>query len=266
MIPSDGLSFDTRGIMVRHYYFAMRSIRVGQLAAALKLGPSELVALVGGGGKTTALFALGRQLDGSVVLTTTTKMGRGRSGGRQTLFAPTDGELLAALAAEGCILAWHEDGVRKAVGVTPETADHWFGLADHVVVEADGSRGKPFKAPLDYEPVIPSSTTVLVACVGARALGAIIDVQCQRPDRVADVAGCLVSDVLTPGRLAAVLLSDQGSRKGLPAGARFVVLINQATDAHAEYLAELDALLGPGVAMVAVAPFAPGESPEALDE
>ncbi|MBT5139701.1 MAG: hypothetical protein HOM37_11665, partial [Acidimicrobiaceae bacterium] len=78
----------------------MRLIRVGQLAEALKLGPNELVALVGGGGKTTALFALGRQLDGSVVLTTTTKMGRGRSGGRQTVFAPTDGELLAALAAE----------------------------------------------------------------------------------------------------------------------------------------------------------------------
>ena len=252
--------------MAWRYGLEMRSIRVGQLVDALKLGPSELVAFVGGGGKTTALFALGRQLDGSVILTTTTKMGRSRSGGRQTLFAPTDGELLSALTEEGCVLAWHEDGVRKAVGVTPETADHWFSLADHVVVEADGSRGKPFKAPLDYEPVVPSSTTVLVACVGTMALGATIDVQCQRPDRVADVAGCSVGDVLTPSRLAAVLLSDQGSRKGLPAGARFVVLINQATKAHAEYLAELDTLLGPSVEVIAVAPFAPNESPEALDQ
>jgi probable selenium-dependent hydroxylase accessory protein YqeC len=244
----------------------MRSIRVGELADALDLGPRELVALVGGGGKTTALFALGRQLGGSVILTTTTKMGRDRDGGHRTLFAPSDEELRSALATNSCVLAWHEDAVHKAVGVTPETADHWLDLADHVVVEADGSRRKPFKAPLGYEPVVPSATTVLVACVGASALGAPIETQCQRPERVADIAGCAVTDLLTPTRLAAVLMSDEGSRKGLPDGARFAVLINQVTVAHADYLAELEAALPALVPIVAVAPFLPGESPEDLDE
>ena len=258
VVESDG----TGDIIARRYRRAMRSIRVGELADALGLGSTELVALVGGGGKTTALFALGRQLPGTVVLTTTTKMGRDRSGGRHVLFAPTDAELRSALATHTCVLAWEEDAVHKAVGVTPETADHWRGLADHVVVEADGSRRKPFKAPLDYEPVVPSTTTVLVACVGAAALGAPIEGQCQRSERVADIAGCTVADDLTPSRLAAVLTSERGSRKGLPDGARFVVLINQATGAHSPYLAELEEHLGASISMIAVAPFEPGESPE----
>ncbi len=247
------------------YRHAMRTIRVGELADALELEANEMVALIGGGGKTTALFALGRQLRGSVVLTTTTKMGRDRTGGRPAVFDPSDRELAMALAEHGCVLAWQEDAVHKAVGVAPETADHWLGLADHVVVEADGSRRKPFKAPRDYEPVVPSATTVLVACVGAAALDARIEQQCQRPDRVAAIAGCRQTDPLTPSRLAAVLLSEQGSRKGLPSGARFLVLINQATDDHARYLAELEDLLG-DIPLVAVAPFAPGESPEFWSE
>jgi len=243
----------------------MRSIRVGQLADALVLGPHEMVALVGGGGKTTALFALGHQLSGSVILTTTTKMGRDRTGGRVTLFAPTDEELMAALGASSCVLVWHEDAVHKAVGVSSATADHWFDLADHVVVEADGSRRRPFKAPLEYEPVVPDRTTMLVACVGAAALGTPIEVGCQRPERVADIAGCTVRDPLTPARLAAVLTSDDGSRKGLPDGARFAVLINQFTPDHADDVVELEAHLG-DIPVIGVAPFEPGESPEFLDD
>ncbi|NNF87990.1 MAG: hypothetical protein HKM97_05660, partial [Acidimicrobiia bacterium] len=48
------------------------------LAAAFGLGPRELVAFTGGGGKTSLLLNLGRQLTGRgdrVLITTTTKLG-----------------------------------------------------------------------------------------------------------------------------------------------------------------------------------------------
>ena len=237
-------------------------VMIGDIANALGLGDHELVSLVGGGGKTTVLFALGTQLFGTVVLTTTTKMGRDRTGGHAPLVGPTDEELLSDLADRRVALAWRAVSDHKALGVQPQVCDRWFGLADHVVVEADGSRRMPFKAPLDYEPVVPSQTTTLVACVGAAALGGVISEQCQRPERVAAIAGCSPEDRLTPQRLAAVLLSDQGSRKDSPPSARFAVVINQVLPSHRRYITELAELIADQATVACIAPFPPENSPE----
>ncbi|MEL7158375.1 MAG: selenium cofactor biosynthesis protein YqeC, partial [Actinomycetota bacterium] len=142
-------------------------IPITGLARALDLGDHELVSLVGGGGKTTALFALGRQLSGPVILTTTTKMGRDRTGGVPLLIGPDDDAARAdALIRHRVILVWRSGDADKALGVDPAQCDRWFAEGSQVVVEADGSRRKPFKAPRPYEPVVPGQTTVLVACVG----------------------------------------------------------------------------------------------------
>ena len=237
-------------------------VMIGDIASALGLGDHELVSLVGGGGKTTVLFALGTQLFGTVVLTTTTKMGRDRTGGHEPLLAPSDETLLGGLADRRVALAWRAVSDHKALGVQPQVCDRWFGLADHVVVEADGSRRMPFKAPLDYEPVVPSQTTTLVACVGAAALGVVISEQCQRPERVAAVAGCSAEDRLTPQRLAAVLVSDQGSRKDSPPSARFAVVINQVLPSHRRYIAELAEIIKDVATLVCIAPFSHERHPE----
>ena len=238
---------------------------IGDVAEALGLGDHEFVSLVGGGGKTTVLFALGAQLSGTVVLTTTTKMGSDRTAGLEPLLAPSDERLRRELWDRRVALAWHAVSDHKALGVEAHVCDRWFGLADHVVVEADGSRRMPFKAPLEHEPVVPDQTTVLVACVGAAALGAVIFEQCQRPDRVAAVAGCSAADHLTPQRLAAVLVSDQGSRKGCPPSARFAAVINQVRPVQSGFVAELAGLIGDQAHLVCVAhpqikPLALGKS------
>ncbi|MEE9414252.1 MAG: selenium cofactor biosynthesis protein YqeC [Acidimicrobiales bacterium] len=237
-------------------------IAIGQLAAGLDLGNHEHISLVGGGGKTTAMFALGHQLKGHVVLTTTTKMGRDRTGGYPVLFSPTDEELRSALDEHGSLLAWGADANYKALGVFPETCDEWFGLADHVLVEADGSRQHPFKAPQPFEPVIPDSTTMVLACVGADALGRVIADQCHRPMRVAAIAGCSPYQRLTPERAATVLLSRRGSQKDRPDKARFAVVVNRVDAAATPFVDELCELLADRAPLVAVAPFRPGESPE----
>ena len=57
--------------------------------------------------------------------------------------------------------------------MTPQECDAWFEHVDHVIIEADGSRRRPFKAPADYEPVVPSTTTTMVSVIGADALAAM---------------------------------------------------------------------------------------------
>lgn len=228
-------------------------IALHEFAAALQLGPHEHVSLVGGGGKTTGLFALGEQLDGTVVLTTTTKMGRDRTDGNHVMFDPSEEELSDALTTHGTVLAWGGDAGHKAIGVAPDVCDRWFTLADHVIVEADGSRQRPFTAPNPFEPVVPPSTTLLIACVGASACGRVIADQCHRPMRVAAVAGCSPSQRLTPERLAAVLLSERGACKGCPAGARFVVVVNQVTADDRHFVDGLADVVGGRAPIVAVA-------------
>lgn len=228
-------------------------VAIEDLAAAVELGDHELISLVGGGGKTSGLFALGRQLSGTVVLTTTTKMHRDHTDGNTVLFDPTDHDLAEWLARNGRVLVWGSGAEHKARGVEPTACDRWFDIADHVVVEADGARQRPFTAPGPLEPVVPSRTTVLVACVGVDAIGRVIADQCHRPLRVAAVAGCSPSQRLTPERLASVLSSERGSRKGIPPGARFVTVVVGVEDGSRGLVDELVEAVGAGFQVVAVA-------------
>ena len=131
------------------------------LPEALGLAGRELVSFVGGGGKTTALFALARHTPGTTVITTTTKMGRDRTGGVELLVSPTDAEVAAGLERHRSVIVWSDVDDHRALGVSGDDCGRYLDLADIVAVEADGSRRRPFKAPLAYEPVVPSATTVL---------------------------------------------------------------------------------------------------------
>ena len=228
-------------------------VAIDQLAEALQLGDHELISLVGGGGKTTALFALGRQLRGTVVLTATTKMHRGITDGNAVLFDPTDAQLAEGLRAARPMLVWRSGSGDKALGVEPAACARWFDLADHVVVEADGSRQMPFTAPGPFEPVVPPATTILVACVGAAAIGRVIADQCHRPLRVAALAGCSPYERLTPERLSRVLLSDRGLRKGRPVDARFAIVVGSVDDAARPLVEELAEAVGSSAPVIAIA-------------
>ena len=205
----------------------MRATDLAGAAEALQLGRRSLVALVGGGGKTTLLFALGRQLPAPTLLTTTTRMGCDRTGGYPCLIGPTGAELVAAFTRDDAVLAWRTTDERKALGYSPEEVDRWFaaGVADHIVVEADGARRRPFTAPAPWEPPIPATSTHVVACIGADALGYVIADRVHRPLRVAAAAGCSPYQRLTPARAARALTSPVGMMKNVPESARFTVAV-----------------------------------------
>lgn len=236
----------------------MVPVPLSRLAEAVGIGHRELVSLVGGGGKTSSLFALGRQLGGRTVLTTTTKMGSEQTAGFTVLDGPDDARVRIALDRGPVVVRSRVDG-HKAVGVAPERCDAWFAdpwLVDHVVVEADGAKKRPFKAPRALEPVIPSATTLVLAHIGADALGRVILDQCQRPLRVAAAAGCRPGERLTPDRAARVLLDERGSRKGLPPGARFVVVVTKVGSGNRQLVEDLATELAGAAPLVAVA-YAP---------
>jgi probable selenium-dependent hydroxylase accessory protein YqeC len=87
---------------------------------------------------------------------------------------------------------------------------------------------RPFKAPADYEPVIPAQTTLVVPVVGADVFGKPLDADhVHRPELIRALTGAPMGTPITPAIVARVLAHPEGGRKGVPARARVVVLINK---------------------------------------
>ena len=208
------------------------------LTEALNLAKDEVVALVGGGGKTSAMFRLAREVvgdRGTAITTTTTRIFAA-----QIALAPahvpardaTRESVSAALAAHRHVLVIGDTNPRdgKADGVSLDLFARlrsWFPNAC-LVNEADGSRMRPFKAPAPHEPVIPPETTLVVPIVGADVFGQTLDADhVHRPELISALSGAPLGTPITPEIVAAVLAHPEGGRKGVPAGARVVVIINK---------------------------------------
>jgi molybdenum cofactor cytidylyltransferase len=209
-----------------------------KLMDALGMKSGEVVALVGGGGKSSAMFRLARETvetGGRAITTTTTRIF-----GAQIALAPAHLEAAEATRERvGAMLVTHRNllvigptdtKTGKADGVSLELFRHlraWFPHAC-LLNEADGSRMRPFKAPANHEPVIPAETTLVVPVVGADIFGKPLDDDhVHRPELISGLSGAPLGAAITPEIVARVLAHPDGGRKGVPPRARVVVLINK---------------------------------------
>ena len=212
------------------------------LVEALQLSDGEVVALVGGGGKTTTMFALARELTSrgkGVVVTTTTRILPPTPDQAPCLLVESSLKRLLArlpeslrqhsLVAVGSALG--SDG--KLAGIDPGWVEPLRKLPgiDNILVEADGAAGKPFKAPRPYEPVIPQQCDLVVPMVGIEAVGQVLEEErVHRAERVAALASIDMGQAITSEVVATVLLHPEGNIKGSPQKARIVPLINKVDD------------------------------------
>jgi probable selenium-dependent hydroxylase accessory protein YqeC len=230
------------------------------LTAALGLDGRDVVALVGGGGKTGALQLLVRELTvagRSVIATTTTAMFlRELAVVGPVLLGPIAGSSPAGLekALAGGLavaVALGQGAGGKVVGLPPAEIDTLWArsLVDYVIVEADGSRGKPLKAFAAHEPQLPSATGTIVQVAGLDAVGGRLDDEhVHRPELLAGALGVPLGSELTPGLVAAALRCQLKTLRRLRPDARIVTLFNKADgrDDEARALAIAGRLFGDG--------------------
>lgn len=219
-----------------------------QLAQALRLnlppGSPDVVAIVGGGGKSSTVFRTALELAAAgrrAVITHTARIAA-----FQTEWAPAVVEVTGAALPYAALeeaLAAHN--VCLLTG--PVVADRRAGIAAHLVdelaqaapelgiraitVEADGSKMRPAKAPAEHEPVLPDSTTLLAPILGLDAVGCAIDERMFH--RAGLVRGVLrlpadESRRLTPQQAAVLLTSAEGGAKARPPGVRLLPIFNKA--------------------------------------
>lgn len=210
------------------------------LAAALGVTPGDLVSIVGAGGKTTLMYRLLAELRASgakAAGATTTKILPPEESDRAFLVTADTPEEMETHLDHGKAFSpvmgkkIREDG--KVEGIPPEWCDrlHASGAAPTLVVETDGSRRKPIKAPGENEPVVPAGTTVFVAVAGLTCLDKTLDEQnVYRPELVAAATGAGLGARIRPSLVAKLFLSPSGPIKGCPPGALKTVVLNQADD------------------------------------
>lgn len=244
---------------------------------ALALDEAErtpVVAIVGAGGKTSLVYALAREvaaLGGRAIVTGTARFTPAPHSWRMPpLVEARPGAVALAVAG-----AAGEAGVLVVTGVEPQPAGRLAPVApediaalaavegvDAVLVEADGSRTRAFKAPGDHEPVIPDAATHVIAVVGASVLGQPVDeVHVHRPQRVRVIVSGLPPDARCDAALIArVLAHEAGGRKHV--GQRpFAAVVNQA-DTHPEAARTIaEAVRGAGISLVLVTTLRDPERP-----
>ena len=209
------------------------------MRTALRLQPKAVVSFVGGGGKTSLMFRLAAEIvagGGRVITTTTTRIFA-----NQTVLAPhhvalaDPAQLPAAVTAQ---LGGHahvlvtgpiDAAAGKAFGVSPHIVAELVRTGvDAVLVEADGSRMRPLKAPAEHEPVIPDGTTNVVAVVGADVFGKLlVEDNVHRAERAAGLAGASLGQPVSVEMAAAILAHPLGGRKAVPASAHWTAFINK---------------------------------------
>jgi molybdenum cofactor cytidylyltransferase len=191
---------------------------------------SSLVSIVGGGGKSALLFALGRRLAGRVLLTTTTRIFAAQIKRAVAACELDSAGFEAALAGgpSGLLVIDRVAG-DKAIGVSPALPAQWLARKDvqHVVVEADGSRMRPTKAPAEHEPVIAEASTHVLVVVGIDALDAPIAQATHRPELVCALLDLEPEARLETSDLARLIEHPDGGLKGVPKSARVVVVVNK---------------------------------------
>jgi molybdenum cofactor cytidylyltransferase len=205
------------------------------LKQALRLGAAPQVALVGAGGKTSALFQLARQFEGPVLLTTSTHLSVEQAGwGDRHIEVPDTGDWRLELGdVEGVtVVTGHVDEQQRVGGLAPEVllSLSAFARANQVplLIEADGARERALKAPAEHEPAIPDFVDSVVVLAGLSALGQPLDAKhVHRPEIFAALSGLAIGETITAEALAAVLAHRQGGLKGIPSQARRILLLNQ---------------------------------------
>jgi molybdenum cofactor cytidylyltransferase len=204
------------------------------LSQALRVtSTSPIIAFVGAGGKTTALFQLAREYNGPVIVTATTHLGAWQTSladhhiiaesaddlidhifhGVTLITGPIDNNRTKPI--DNSVLLWLYEGLKRS--------------NIPLLIEADGSRQRPLKAPAEHEPAIPEFVDMVIVVAGLSGLGkSMNEGYIHRPEIFGELANQKNDATVTPEDIVKVLCHPKGGLKNIPSQARRVALLNQA--------------------------------------
>lgn len=186
----------------------------------------KTVCLVGGGGKTTLMYAFAQQraqMGQRVLVGTTTH-----------IYMPP--RFYAADAGQAKLL-WDQGNAAvigtpagEKLSANPPLLAQLRAHADVTILEADGAKGHPCKVPAEWEPVIDPECDLVVAVFGLSAIGKPLHQVCFRAEQAKALLGVSGKHILTPLDAAKMLASPQGGKKAVELR-QWCTVLNQCDDA-----------------------------------
>ncbi len=222
------------------------------ITETLRIGKGDVVSIVGAGGKTTILYGIASELRHhgmTVIATTTTNMQTPRHTTTMPplVYAEEEQDWMATVRKRvdqygSATVVGEQEREDKLRGLRPEQIGLLRDLADCVVLEADGARGRSFKAPAAYEPVIPDVTTLTIVMVGLDVLGMPLeDSIVHRLEQVVVLTGATPGSPINEEVVAQALAMGYLDR--VPEQSRCVFFLNKADDSRLKPAEKLGRLL-----------------------
>ncbi|HEX9654493.1 MAG TPA: selenium cofactor biosynthesis protein YqeC [bacterium] len=195
----------------------------------------QIVSFIGGGGKSSLLQTIGKELalqNLRVVLTSTTKFQPFPQIG---LVLVKDGRSylseLKTLLDEIKVVQVAGDYHKKDrfLGVSVVTVQELSRLADVVLIEADGCRQRSLKTHRENEPVIPSFSTTIVIICGCDVVGEPLNAETvHRAQLFSEKWHLPLNEILTPEIISKELLSPKSYLRNVPIRAAIRLFISKA--------------------------------------
>ena len=190
-----------------------------------------ILSFVGGGGKTTTIFSLAEELKvlgKKVLISTTTHIFKPDREDFDNIFLKDLEEKEIRSSTITILGEKIVDG--KIKGLDPSSLEAIIkkDLFDFILIEADGARGMPIKAPASYEPVILDSTLKTIGVIGLDALNMPIDKVSHRKEILSSLLKKDLSDSIEIEDIVKLVLAKDGLFKA--SKGEKILLLNNAID------------------------------------
>lgn len=206
-------------------------ITQGSLLEALEIGQKRnpVISVVGAGGKTTLITLMAEEYLKRripVIVTTTTHM---RAENRSCfLLEEKLDTALEMIHREGMVWLGLPDKNGKMKAPRMEFMQQLQRLNLPILIEADGAKELPLKAPEKHEPVLLPETDCVVNVYGLDAIGEQFREICFRAETAVDILKRKMTDTVRAEDIARLALSSLGGRKGITPSMEYRVILNKA--------------------------------------
>ncbi|HLR34335.1 MAG TPA: selenium cofactor biosynthesis protein YqeC [Tissierellales bacterium] len=180
----------------------------------INLNKKSLITFVGAGGKTSTIIALAQELKKmkkKVLITTTTYMYSSITKLGDYSFLKKIGDI--SLDKPSITVLGERVEGEKIKGLSPTVINRIYkeNLFDFILVEGDGSKGRPIKGPKSFEPVIPMETEKTIGIIGIDCLGkSISEDYVHRPEIFTKLTNKNLGDTIDINSVVKLVLNENG--------------------------------------------------------
>lgn len=189
---------------------------------------NQVISFIGAGGKTTTMKRLAQEYNDQkipVIVTTTTHLKI--EDYPWFLLEASEEKAMEILSKYGKVWIGEVTKEGKMQRPKEEFLNQMMEKGYSVLIEADGSRRLPIKAPAEHEPVYHKKTTHVVNLYGMDCIGKTLEEACFRAERAADILKKSMRDIIEPEDIAKLMLHERGGKKDLPEQVTYSVILNK---------------------------------------